>query len=45
MLLLQTLVFPGVTLVVRARLALLLGLLIRAPSCLTHLALLRARRA
>ena len=41
MLLLQTLVFPGVTLVVRARLTLLLGLLafVSSPGCLTDFSL------
>jgi len=43
MLLLQTLVFPGVALVVRARLALRLGFLVGSPGCLPDLALLRAR--
>jgi len=41
MLLLQTLVFPGVTLVVRARLTLLLGLLafVSSPGCLANFSL------
>jgi len=45
MLLLQALVFPGISLVVRARLALRLGLFVRSPGCLTHIALLRTRGA
>jgi len=42
MLLLQALVFPGVSLVVRARLPLLLEWLVCSPGCLASLALLRA---
>jgi len=45
MLLLQASVFLGVSLVVRARLTLRLGLFVRSPGCLTHIALLRARGA
>ena len=45
MLLLQTLVFPSVTLVVRARLTLRLRFLVGSPGCLPDIALLRARGA
>jgi len=45
MLLLQTLVGRRIPLVVRARLALDLGLLVRSPGCLADIALLRRRRA
>jgi len=45
MLLLETLVFPSISLVVRARLALDLGLLVGSPSCLAFLALGGALRA
>jgi len=45
MLLLQALVFPGVALVVRARLTLRLGLFVGSPGCLPDISLLRAGRA
>jgi len=45
MLLLQAYVFPGVALIVRARLALDLGLLVSSPGCLAFLALRGALRA
>jgi len=39
MLLLQALVFPGIALVVRARLTLRLGLFVSSPGCLAFFAL------
>jgi len=45
MLLLQASVFPGISLVVRARLALDLGLLVGSPGCLTFFALRGPLRA
>jgi len=45
MLLLETPVFPGVALVVRARLTLDLGLFVGSPGCRAGLSLRRRRRA
>jgi len=45
MLLLQTPVFPGIPLVVRARLAFHLGLFVGSPGCRASLSLRRRRRA